>query len=171
MGRWAFDDIERLVLLSDVVGEWMGTPFRRGSCAKGEGGGVDCVHFVQEVYWDLNCISGRYPMPRYSIDWHHHKDHSLLMEFLEKHHGEDFEEVETDPSQLMLGDLLLFNPGGRCINHAGIVHKDGWFSHAIRPKNGSQGGVIETPVEGSGYGFRLEKVWRPREKNSTYETI
>lgn len=171
MRRWAFEDAERLILLPEVLGEWMGTPFRRGSRAKGQGGGVDCVHFVQEVYWELNCIWEKHPMPRYSVDWHQHRDHSLLMEYLETYHADDFEEVSTDPDTLMIGDLLLFNPGGRCVNHAGILHKEDAFVHAVRPRNGAAGGVIETPVVGSGYGFRLEKVWRPREKYSTNTTL
>jgi cell wall-associated NlpC family hydrolase len=157
MDRCFFDTPYNVIQLQAELESWIGTPFYRASRAKGKDGGVDCVHLVQEVYFSLGVIEDRYPMPQYSIDWANHQKKSMLKEYIRTFHANDFTLIED--RSIQPGDLLIINPRGRCAHHAGIVFDSGQFVHALKPS-----GVIKTQLEGSGYGFKIEEVWRPNFK-------
>ena len=148
---------ERCELLKQEMESWFGTPFHQRSHAKGESGGVDCVGLVQDIYYTLGAIPEMYPLPDYAIDWHKHNEHSMLEDFINIHYADCFLVIDKD-DPVMVGDLLGIIPRGRCIHHAGIVHREGMFAHTMLGK-----GVIENHVRENYMGFELGKIFRPIE--------
>lgn len=141
-------------LLTEAT-SWLKTPFHKRSRAKGKGGGVDCVNLAQSIYFNTGAIDELKEMPRYCIDWHSHQNESILERIFKEMYPNDF--VLVDNMETMkIGDLLLFNPMGKCIHHCAIYHRENWFIHAFVGK-----GVIETHVSTREETFTLEKIYRP----------
>ena len=157
-GSAFFDTSERIASLQQELESWIGTPFFKASRAKGRNGGVDCVHLLQEVYLNCGVIELRHPMPNYPLDWAIHNKRSLLKEFILSFHYDEFEQI-PDGARKLPGDMLLINPRGNCIHHGGIMIDEDSFVHAV-----IKHGVAKVHVVGSGYGFKIEEVWRPIKK-------
>src|SRR5882757_4131294 len=62
--RWFFSYPEKAIALIAEGQSWRGTPFRRGSIAKGPGGGTDCVGFDQCVYKAVGAIPAHINLQR-----------------------------------------------------------------------------------------------------------
>ncbi len=148
----------RLEGLERECKSWLKTPFHKGSRAKGPGGGVDCVSLVQEIYFSEGVIPEKHPLPEYKIDWHKHNANSLLEDFIETYYKNCFLVLESD-APVLVGDLLGLIPKGKCIHHAGVVHRPGMFVHAMQRR-----GVIESHMNGSTYGLELGRIFRPIEQ-------
>lgn len=153
-----FDTAESVAALAQELTSWIGTPFFKASRAKGHRGGVDCVHLIQEVYFNMGVIDMKHPMPNYPLDWAAHNGHSMLREYILSFHYDEFELMEAGAAK-QPGDLLMINPRGNCIHHAGIMLDHDYFVHAV-----IRNGVTKLPLSGSGYGFKIEEVWRPVKK-------
>lgn len=52
--KYYFENSLNLDKLKSIIKEWQGTPFRRRCCVKGRG--VDVVHFIYAVLWELDLI-------------------------------------------------------------------------------------------------------------------
>ena len=75
---WYFEPIERQLKLKASIDSWIGTPFRHRCGVKGLQGGVDCIHFVAEVFKEVGLID-HYEVPKYAKDWHLHKTGERLL--------------------------------------------------------------------------------------------
>jgi hypothetical protein len=112
------NEIERRVL--DEARSWVGTPWMEGSCAKGEGGGVDCSRFVWSVFhasglvpeFKFPVVPGIYCMDR--------KNPSLILAFL-RAQTEFCTEVVGD--DFLPCDIITFREG-MVVHHCGIVMED-----------------------------------------------
>jgi len=121
--RWYFEDINRQLRLKAIIDSWIGTPFRHRCAVKGKQGGVDCIHFVAEVFKELGVIQD-YTVPEYEHDWHLHKSEEKLLRSIFK-----FAEALKDKGSLKNvgfndpknGDIIMFQ-FGRTVSHASIYY-------------------------------------------------
>lgn len=112
---------ERLLLTEAF--DWQGTPYKWGGESRR---GADCSGFVMKVYDNALGIK----LPRNS---------AVQAKFCKK----------IKQKQLVPGDLVFFNTGGRGVSHVGLYIGDGKFIHASASK-----GVMVSSLE--------QKYWRER---------
>lgn len=114
--KYYFEDIEKQKELHRILIEWKGTPFRHHCGVKGLG--CDCIHFVGNVFEELELLKWRKDIiPDYAKDWHLHRTEELLMQGILK----ELNVVPVDFSDLMNGDIILFQYG-RASAHASIYY-------------------------------------------------
>lgn len=125
--KYFFEDAANESRLKDVLDSWEGTPFRHWAGVKGMG--CDCIHFVGRVLEELGITTRaggvKYQIPRYSRDWHLHKEHQLLLEGVLKQIPVDV----IDSDDHMNGDILLFR-FGRAVAHSAFYF-DNFLYHSL----------------------------------------
>jgi len=119
---WYFDNPDAVARLQAELPRWRGTPFRWGMAVRGYG--VDCWHFVAEVYRaagvDTSSIDNH---PRTgSINWGRFQRDSAILTFF---HGNEqarqrLRRLEPDETEVMPGDILAIRQGVSC-NHLAIA--------------------------------------------------
>jgi len=112
--KYYFEDLERQKKLKQILDEWLGTPYRHHSGAKGLG--CDCIHFVFRVLEEAGILQWRKNLiPDYPRDWHLHNTRELLSEGLK----ERLNVEKVDLSDLIHGDIILSHYG-KAASHAAI---------------------------------------------------
>lgn len=120
--KWYFEDINRQLRLKAIIDSWLDTPFRHRCAVKGKQGGVDCIHFIAEVFKELGVIND-YIVPDYACDWHLHRSEERLMlgifNFAGSVQNYSLQNVGFDDPEN--GDVIMFQ-FGRSTSHASIYY-------------------------------------------------
>lgn len=90
---------------------WLGTPWRHEAEIKGEGGGVDCGHFLRAAYVGAGIVPS-FPIDPYPRDWHLNQRGERFLAYVES-----WLDRTDDP---LPGDVAVFR-FGRCFSHGAIV--------------------------------------------------
>jgi cell wall-associated NlpC family hydrolase len=127
---WFHNHPERVAALEAAARSWLGTPFRAHTAIPGPHGGVDCVHYIQEVCVATGLIQ-RQPLPDYTLDHARHSPHSLLLRWLMDATAPGLLLILVPPpGRLIPGDLLAIRTG-MLDHHLAIMLSDGQCAHAI----------------------------------------
>jgi hypothetical protein len=157
---WFFSDPAAVQRLSNAAAEWMYTPFRPFSRAKGRDGGIDCVGLceVLMVAAGVAC-EGDFTFARHSSDYQAHRTELKVLKYLRGQLPEDesqstrlaklFVEIRLpedhanmNPAIFMPGDLLVLRQGG--MFHLPVLINPPFFVHCLRPLGVSQGVLGDT---------------------------
>ncbi len=144
-----FNTPERIQLLSEAAGRWLGTPFHPHAGLPQVG--VDCVHLLAAVYKETGALDG-WEFPAYTMDGGDHRATSLVLEWLDRHAR--FERVPAGET-VQPGDLLCFRLG-RVPHHVGLLIAGNRFIHAMRNY-----GVIESQLDDPTFAERFVAAYRP----------
>lgn len=126
-------DTETRTRLLAEARTWIGTPYHPDARVKGVG--VDCGHFVHEVFGQF--IGPLPSMPRgYAEDWGLHKPNPLYLDYIRSYPNA----VEVD--SFVTGGVALFQIGAS-FAHGTIMTERGTFIHAWGRRN--RGSVRESP--------------------------
>lgn len=159
--RFFFDDAEAVQRLRNAFAEWRGTPFRPFSRAKGEGGGIDCVGFAEELLHAAGAVE-KFTFPRSSADYQGNAElrAAKVLRYLRGEIEDDaqsaelarrFAELELPVERVTNPNGLLFQPGDLLVlQHGSMFHLpvtlDGRrFAHCAYP-NGVDEGNIHDPT-------------------------
>lgn len=126
------------VTRAQIVAEastWIGTPFQHAQHCKRKG--CDCIGLIIGVFQQLGCLAPDYIAPRYSQQWHAHKNEELLMRYAL---DAGFTVKNADPEP---GDVLIFKYGRVC-SHSGIYMGNDSFVHAYFALHR----VVQQPLRG-----------------------
>lgn len=120
---WYFDDSTRVSQLAAALRRWEGTPFAQG-CAECQVG-VDCVSFVREVLRECGVdVSPAHTIPRYSLAWGIHQQHSQLLGWLHEAPAVRRSMMHIDRSEPMLaGDVIAVRVSAG-VHHLCIIDAD-----------------------------------------------
>src|ERR1017187_3816872 len=79
---WFFEDPDRAAALIAEAKTWRGTPFRRGSSAKGAGGGIDCVGLDESLLFAVGAVP-KFNFPRdRKRDYSRHVYNDRILKYL-----------------------------------------------------------------------------------------
>lgn len=129
----------RYLDVRDACESWRGTPFRARSCVKGEGGGVDCAHFVGAVFFEIGAIEQQISVPPYDINHAEHSEQSLLRAWFESPDVRRRVRRVDEAEDHLDGDIV-FPRVGRTEHHVGIrvgrlvyhiVRPSGWCAPTV----------------------------------------
>jgi cell wall-associated NlpC family hydrolase len=160
--QWYFENAAAVQRLRSAAAEWEGTPFRPFSRAKGEGGGIDCVGFCEEVFVAAGVVQP-FSFPRTDADYQSHRTALRILDYLRGKVTDDpqsaqigaiFAEIRLPqladggdatnlyPGLFMPGDLLVLRDEGQI--HLPIVLRGRRFVHCMRPDGVSEGTIHDT---------------------------
>jgi hypothetical protein len=179
-----FSDAARRETFRAVGYSWLGTPFREHSRAKGLGGGIDCVGFIEEWFFEAGAAP-RFNFPRTDGDYKSHLHNTRILSFLR---GADpdpqsailhslFVELtnldelvpvaawprpanHTGNTGLITGDLLVIKAKIPGVWHLPAMLDDRMFLHCAWAPSG--GGVTEGDITQGDIRERLRAVFRLR---------
>jgi cell wall-associated NlpC family hydrolase len=124
--------------LKDAINSWVGASYLHGAYKPFTS--VDCVHFVQDVYWRTGAIAQIHDFGKYPVDWYLNGSEGVMREAIEKHLNDPspeltgWEYVESpDNSILRMGDIVCLKINSEVINHVGVIMLQGLFAHASTP--------------------------------------
>jgi cell wall-associated NlpC family hydrolase len=122
-----FADQTRIDAMAVSLARWRNTPFVQHAAQPGVG--VDCVHFVREVYRDCGIdVSAADEIPRYALGWGVHSEHSRLLGWLLESPEARGRLRHLPPSAPVIpGDLVA-------IRHSQSVHHIGVIGPEIPPR-------------------------------------
>lgn len=159
-----FSTAARCLALRAEAVEWLETPFRENSAARGLRGGADCLRLAEELAIALGVITERGAFPATPMDYSLHVKESKITEWLDG--------LADDPHSQMIatiykrieqgapaaaGDLVCFRVG-HCVAHLGTALDAHWMSHTMRPI-----GADIVRFDDATFKDRLEVVYRPFE--------
>lgn len=102
---------QRLAAVVEAL-SWERTPFH--DCARLKGIGVDCAHYVYEVYRNVRLVDQNYVVPDYTEQWLLHSDRELFLEVV------DLFCRRVEDRDPLPGDLVMYK-FGRCFSHGALV--------------------------------------------------
>lgn len=153
-----FASTERALKLRAAARDWLGTPFRAHSQAKGAG--VDCVHLAAAIYKECGVITEFAP-PNYTLDQGMHLTQSAVEHYVVQTGCFTDFPGPVAFEKLMIGDLLLIKMG-RVSHHVGILTSAENCAGFIHVFQGFK--VHECDLMDPTWRKRIEKVYRPIEK-------
>lgn len=155
--KWFFEDAAAVQRLRNAAAEWNPTPFRPFSRAKGPGGGIDCVGFVEELMVAAGAVEP-FAFPRTDADYQSNRTPLRILHYLRGEERDDpqskrlaaiFAELrlpeEKDnlhPDIFMPGDLLVLRDGGQI--HIPVMLRGRRFTHCARPEGVAEGNLHDT---------------------------
>lgn len=116
--KYFFDDLENVDLLRAAAQQCHGTPFRKGSCAPGVGGGMDCVALCEFILFTSGAVP-QFQFPRRDRDYSPHVANDRILKYFRGQIEDDrqsamlkkrFAELNSDVD-LMPGDVLVMKDG------------------------------------------------------------
>lgn len=124
---------EQRAQVRDIARTWIGTPYHHRAGVKGVG--VDCARILIEVFAEAGLME-RFNPPKYSRDWHLHRNEEVYLANLEVHISKPIKEA-ISPFHLgeykpLMGDVLVFRVG-RTFSHSAIVTEWPRVVHASAP--------------------------------------
>jgi len=187
-----FDDPESALKLRDEALSWLGTPFGeyhqdaieeyKKQCPeakvelKGQGGGIDCIGLVQEVFHRIGATD-KFIFKRESSDYQSHATGDKILDWMRgkiddpqsKQLAEILVELEipeavTDPGTatprdfFKPGDILVMRHGS--LFHMPVMYDDDLHFVSALPRMG----VTEGTIQDSTYNIHLVAVFRLRPK-------
>lgn len=137
-----FANPETVAALEASLPRWADTPFVQGAAVAGVG--VDCIHFVREVYRDCGVdVAPASEIPRYNIAGGIFSDRSAVLGwFLETPIARERLKRMPDDTPPMAGDIAVLRQF-RSAHHIGIISPCGgrvWHS-------APGAGVVSMPVD------------------------
>ena len=138
---------EREAVVAEAL-SWLGTKFHHRARVKSVG--VDCIHFMLEVYERTGVFPHIDPGP-YAHDYMLHQGEEVYRNTMEKYATRRPDGELPEP-----GDLALFK-FGRCLSHGGIITQYPIMVHSFYGM-----GVIQTNIlTDSHINTRLAGFWVP----------
>lgn len=120
--EWFFGNAINQSGLLAALKRWEGTPFIQGQSAPGVG--VDCIHFVREVYRDCGVDVSAANIPRYSLAWGIHQSQSQIIDWLLAEPAARRRFAVLDPlDDWLAGDLIAIQLSSAA-HHVAIVSPD-----------------------------------------------
>lgn len=102
---------------------WIGTPYHHQASVRGIG--TDCLGLVRGIWRDIYGCEPE-PPPPYTADWSEASGSEALLAAARRHL------VETSPSAMQAGDVLLFRlRPGYPIKHVAVLVSDDRMIHAV----------------------------------------
>jgi cell wall-associated NlpC family hydrolase len=154
-----FDNAEPRQLLCNAAAEWLHTPFRPFSRAKGIDGGIDCIGLVEEMMIAAGVVQhGDFAFDRASADYQSNRLELRVLKMLRGAYPDDpqsqrlssiFTELRLPedrenlhPAIFMPGDLLVLRQGGQF--HMPIMLEGRRFVHCAQPMGVDYGDLHDT---------------------------
>ena len=159
--KWFFEDPDRAAALIAEAKTWRGTPFRRGSSAKGAGGGIDCVGLDESLLFAVGAVP-KFNFPRdRKRDYSRHVYNDRILKYLRgqfedpqsKILASRLAELAKDIA-LMTGDILILKTGVD-LYHMPIVLDPPRFIQCAFPH-----GVSEADITDPQYRDKLVTIFR-----------
>jgi len=181
MQKWFFEDQDRVTLLHKEAAEWIGTPFRKFSRAKGPGGGVDCVGLCEALMIAAGLIrENDFLFPRESADYQGHSPARKILKYLRGKEWRDeqstklarmFAEIELPPETgnlnpeiFLAGDIVVLQKEGQF--HLPVILEGRRFINAV-PWIGVSEGDMHDPT----FSTHIAALFRARSKDSQHSTL
>ena len=177
---WLFSEPELAARFCAAGRSWVGTPFAGHSRAKGVGGGIDCVGFIEEWFAEAVPAAPRFNFPRSDADYKSHCHNTKILEYLRGQHPDpqskvlaaffqeltDLDTLVPVPkwpdnlvrnTGLMTGDLLVIKAQIPGVWHLPAMLDDRSFLHCAYPL-----GVTEADITQHEFRSRLKAAFRAR---------
>ena len=146
-----FSTKERVDQLEMTARSWLKTPWMANSAAKGERGGVSCHNLPRQIYLACGAVAFNFPEIIGDPNVSRHTRVSIMAAFINDR--PDFHSIDKD--KLQPGDLLGLRIG-YCVDHLGVVLRDGHFIHVLMHKKTSIDNISVPPWQ-----QRILAAWRP----------
>lgn len=155
-----FNSSDRIATLDREARTWLGTPFFPHSCAKGVGGGVDCVHLVQDILVACGAME-RQALPSFPMDWADHRSESVVLGVFtqDRYFAEHFVALPFPETPAQPGDILCFKVGA-CVHHIGLMLPGQHFIHALKPE-GATILPLDVALAGQKLLGKIVRLYRP----------
>jgi|SRR5581483_1005132 len=178
MNAWFFQNPAAVATLREEAASWLGTPFFEFSCAKGKGGGIDCIGLAEQLMI-ASGVCAAFHFPRTHAGYQCHGTRLEVLRWMRGHASspddpsvaarsrrlaEIFAEIALPrftlaaPTRvLMPGDLLILRSGSQF--HMPIILDGPRFIHCMRPA-----GVAYGSLHDSSFLRHLIAMFRARAK-------
>jgi len=143
----------RVLLLADVVREWLGTPFLLNGRAKGEGAG--CAGVLAGIHAETGALPADLDLPIARGTWSDQLTLARMGGWIDQHRALFARRYNAQPE---VGDLVLFRSvSGQCHLGAWLGNWDGQSRSLVHAS--PHQGVTTANLLDPTYADRVEAVW------------
>lgn len=176
--RWFFSDPDRAAQFCAICKSWDRTPFAAHSRAKGPGGGIDCVGYLEESFFEIGFP--RFNFQRSDGDYKSHVHNDKILRFFRGTHPDPqsatlaalfveltnldelvpvarWPDKQVRNTGLMTGDIGVIKAVIPGVWHLAMMQDDRTFMHCADSL-----GVTEGDITQADYRERLKAVFRAR---------